>query len=119
MLKAAQDRVRGHRAARRSRHDLTVSGVITFHLTSSRSAQTPHYLRPRMKNRFAAASIARASRRRNHRPGVSRKARRGQSNYVFVSQELPSPVRLPRAQYFARTAPTEGPALILADYDEQ
>jgi hypothetical protein len=38
---------------------------------------------------------------------------------TLLSQELPSPVRLPHARYFARTAPTEGPALILADYNEQ
>jgi len=85
MLNAAQDLVRGPRATLRSRDDLTVSGVITFHLMSSRSAQTPHYLRPKMTDHFAAASIAWASRWLNHRPGLSGKARRGQSNYTSVT----------------------------------
>ena len=118
MLNAAQDRVRGRRAARRSRHDLTVSAVITFHLTSLRSVQIPHYLRPRMTERFASASIAWDSRGRNHRPGLSGKARKF-SLITLLSQELPSPVRLPRTRYFARTAQTEGPPLILADYNKQ
>ena len=85
MLNAAQGRVRGRRAARRSRHDLTVSAVIAFHLTSLRSVRIPHYLRPRMTERFASASIAWDSRGRNHRPGLSGKARKVQSNYTSVT----------------------------------
>ena len=84
-LNAAEGSVWCLRAARRSRDDVTVPGNITFRLTSCRSVQTPHYLRPGMTDRFTAVSITWGFRGRNKRSGLSGKARRGQTNYASVT----------------------------------